>query len=167
MLGKGQGTHVCDLVPLFSHGAGLNLGWAPFCTRWCWFFKHMYVILCLFLVMVACTWGEHLSALDGAGFLKNWIRKLSLFRFFVAQRFLICNLVVLLGQSLGCIQFLVGFSVFLFLNARLTHLAAGGMGHGVAHAVFFCVSLLTPAFGPATFYVEKCSRMPFFLVSGK
>ncbi|CAK9161126.1 unnamed protein product [Ilex paraguariensis] len=42
---------------------------------------------------------------------------------------------------------------------------AGGLGHGVAHAVFFCLSLLTPAFGPATFYVEKCSQIPFFLVS--
>ena len=45
--------------------------------------------------------------------------------------------------------------------------AAGGLGHGVAHAVFFCLSLLTPAFGQATFYVERCSKMPFFLASGK
>ncbi|WVZ76951.1 hypothetical protein U9M48_024861 [Paspalum notatum var. saurae] len=44
---------------------------------------------------------------------------------------------------------------------------AGGLGHGVAHAVFFCLSLLTPAFGRATFYVERCSKMPFFLASGK
>jgi len=43
--------------------------------------------------------------------------------------------------------------------------AAGGLGHGVAHAVFFCLSLLTPAFGQATFYVERCSKMPFFLAS--
>ncbi|GFQ06970.1 gamma-secretase subunit aph1-like [Phtheirospermum japonicum] len=43
----------------------------------------------------------------------------------------------------------------------------GGMGHGLAHAIFFCISLLTPAFGPATYYVEKCSQIPFFLVSGK
>ncbi|KAG0492186.1 hypothetical protein HPP92_005584 [Vanilla planifolia] len=42
---------------------------------------------------------------------------------------------------------------------------AGGLGHGMAHAVFFCLSLLTPAFGSATYYVEKCSHMPFFLVS--
>lgn len=42
---------------------------------------------------------------------------------------------------------------------------AGGLGHGVAHAVFFCVSLLTPSFGPATFFVDRCSHMPFFLVS--
>ncbi|KAG5530839.1 hypothetical protein RHGRI_025712 [Rhododendron griersonianum] len=49
----------------------------------------------------------------------------------------------------------------------LNHMyAAGGLGHGVAHAVFFCISLLTPAFGSATFYVEKCSQIPFFLVSG-
>ncbi|KAA8531389.1 hypothetical protein F0562_006115 [Nyssa sinensis] len=43
--------------------------------------------------------------------------------------------------------------------------AAGGLGHGLAHAVFFCVSLLTPAFGPATFFVDKCSQLRFFLVS--
>ncbi|KAJ4840377.1 hypothetical protein Tsubulata_021393 [Turnera subulata] len=43
--------------------------------------------------------------------------------------------------------------------------AAGGLGHGVAHAVFFCLSLLTPAFGPATYFVDRCSRIPFFLVS--
>ncbi|URE22842.1 Aph-1 protein [Musa troglodytarum] len=42
---------------------------------------------------------------------------------------------------------------------------AGGLGHGVAHAVFFCLSLLTPSFGPATFFVDRCSHMPFFLVS--
>ncbi|KAI3746592.1 hypothetical protein L6452_09028 [Arctium lappa] len=42
---------------------------------------------------------------------------------------------------------------------------AGGLGHGVAHAVFFCLSLLTPSFGPATFYVDKCSYAPFFLIS--
>ncbi|KAH9727682.1 gamma-secretase subunit APH1-like [Citrus sinensis] len=41
----------------------------------------------------------------------------------------------------------------------------GGLGHGVAHAVFFCLSLLTPAFGPATFYVDRCPQMPFFLIS--
>lgn len=53
------------------------------------------------------------------------------------------------------------------LNAISFWFTAGGMGHGVAHAVFFCISLLTPAFGPATYYVEKCSQIPFFLVSGK
>ncbi|WOL11272.1 gamma-secretase subunit APH1-like [Canna indica] len=42
---------------------------------------------------------------------------------------------------------------------------AGGLGHGVAHAVFFCLSLLTPSFGPATFYADRCSRIPFFFVS--
>ncbi|KAJ8458157.1 hypothetical protein OPV22_031083 [Ensete ventricosum] len=42
---------------------------------------------------------------------------------------------------------------------------AGGLGHGVAHAVFFCLSLLTPSFGPATFFVDRCSHMPLFLVS--
>lgn len=53
------------------------------------------------------------------------------------------------------------------LDANLILYVAGGMGHGVAHAIFFCVSLLTPAFGPATYHVEKCPQMPFFLVSGK
>ncbi|KAK6943088.1 Gamma-secretase subunit Aph-1 [Dillenia turbinata] len=53
----------------------------------------------------------------------------------------------------------------LYLTDKMQIALAGGMGHGVAHAVFFCLSLLTPAFGQATFYVEKCSYMPFFLVS--
>lgn len=53
----------------------------------------------------------------------------------------------------------------LFITDKMQIALAGGMGHGVAHAVFFCVSLLTPAFGPATYYVEKCSQMPLFLVS--
>ncbi|MCL7043243.1 hypothetical protein MKW94_015028 [Papaver nudicaule] len=54
----------------------------------------------------------------------------------------------------------------LYLTDKMQIALAGGLGHGVAHAVFFCLSLLTPACGPATFYVEKCSSMPFFLVSG-
>ncbi|KAI5658103.1 hypothetical protein M9H77_26896 [Catharanthus roseus] len=53
----------------------------------------------------------------------------------------------------------------LFLTDKMQIALAGGFGHGVAHAVFFCLSLLTPSFGPATFYVEKCSQIPFFLVS--
>lgn len=53
----------------------------------------------------------------------------------------------------------------LFLTDKMQIALAGGLGHGLAHAVFFCLSLLTPAFGPATFYVEKCSQMPFFLIS--
>ncbi|XP_058181573.1 gamma-secretase subunit APH1-like isoform X2 [Rhododendron vialii] len=53
----------------------------------------------------------------------------------------------------------------LFLTDKMQIALAGGLGHGVAHAVFFCISLLTPAFGSATFYVEKCSQIPFFLVS--
>uniref|UniRef100_A0A5B6YMP3 Putative gamma-secretase subunit APH1-like n=1 Tax=Davidia involucrata TaxID=16924 RepID=A0A5B6YMP3_DAVIN len=53
----------------------------------------------------------------------------------------------------------------LFLTDKMQIALAGGLGHGVAHAVFFCLSLLTPAFGPATFYVDKCSQIPFFLVS--
>ncbi|KAH9574928.1 hypothetical protein CY35_01G085500 [Sphagnum magellanicum] len=42
---------------------------------------------------------------------------------------------------------------------------ASGLGHGIAHSVFFCLSLLTPAFGPATYYVDSCVRMPLFLVA--
>ncbi|PIA29745.1 hypothetical protein AQUCO_05800087v1 [Aquilegia coerulea] len=53
----------------------------------------------------------------------------------------------------------------LFLTDKMQIALAGGLGHGVAHAIFFCLSLLTPAFGPATFYIDKCSQMPFFLVS--
>lgn len=53
----------------------------------------------------------------------------------------------------------------LYITDKMQIALAGGMGHGVAHAVFFCISLLTPAFGPATYYVEKCSQIPFFLVS--
>ncbi|KAI4370403.1 hypothetical protein MLD38_018758 [Melastoma candidum] len=53
----------------------------------------------------------------------------------------------------------------LFLTDKMQIALAGGLGHGVAHAVFFCLSLLTPAFGPATFYIDRCSRMPFFLIS--
>uniref|UniRef100_A0A2C9VZK1 Gamma-secretase subunit APH1-like n=1 Tax=Manihot esculenta TaxID=3983 RepID=A0A2C9VZK1_MANES len=53
----------------------------------------------------------------------------------------------------------------LFLTDKMLIALAGGLGHGVAHAVFFCLSLLTPAFGPATFFVDSCSQIPFFLVS--
>ncbi|XP_020586270.1 gamma-secretase subunit APH1-like isoform X2 [Phalaenopsis equestris] len=53
----------------------------------------------------------------------------------------------------------------LFLTDKMQIGLAGGLGHGVAHAVFFCLSLLTPAFGKATYYVERCSHMPFFLIS--
>ncbi|XP_028556349.1 gamma-secretase subunit APH1-like isoform X2 [Dendrobium catenatum] len=53
----------------------------------------------------------------------------------------------------------------LFLTDKMQIGLAGGLGHGVAHAVFFCLSLLTPAFGGATYYVERCSHMPFFLIS--
>ncbi|KAL5781083.1 hypothetical protein ACOSP7_006112 [Xanthoceras sorbifolium] len=53
----------------------------------------------------------------------------------------------------------------LFLTDKMQIALAGGLGHGVAHAVFFCLSLLTPAFGPATFFVDRCSQIPFFLVS--
>ncbi|KAL5990954.1 hypothetical protein ACLOJK_011860 [Asimina triloba] len=53
----------------------------------------------------------------------------------------------------------------LHLTDKLQIALAGGLGHGVAHAVFFCLGLLTPAFGPATFYVDRCPKIPFFLVS--
>lgn len=53
----------------------------------------------------------------------------------------------------------------LYFTDKIQIALAGGLGHGVAHAVFFCLSLLTPAFGPATFYVDSCSQMPLFLVA--
>ncbi|XP_024968891.1 gamma-secretase subunit APH1-like isoform X2 [Cynara cardunculus var. scolymus] len=53
----------------------------------------------------------------------------------------------------------------LYLTDKMQIALAGGLGHGVAHAVFFCLSLLSPSFGPATFYVDKCSYAPFFLIS--
>ncbi|KAL6629456.1 hypothetical protein ACP70R_029221 [Stipagrostis hirtigluma subsp. patula] len=53
----------------------------------------------------------------------------------------------------------------LSLTDKMLISLAGGLGHGLSHAVFFYISLLTPAFGRATFYVERCSRMPFFLAS--
>ncbi|KAM1036958.1 hypothetical protein ACFX2I_031761 [Malus domestica] len=53
----------------------------------------------------------------------------------------------------------------LYLTDKMQIALAGGLGHGVAHAVFFCLSLLTPAFGPATFFVDRCSKIPFFLLS--
>ncbi|XP_008799967.1 gamma-secretase subunit APH1-like [Phoenix dactylifera] len=53
----------------------------------------------------------------------------------------------------------------LYLTDKMLIALAGGLGHGLAHAVFFCLSLLTPAFGPATFYVDRCSHIPFFLIS--
>lgn len=43
---------------------------------------------------------------------------------------------------------------------------ASGVGHGTAHAVFFGLSVIVPAFGPATYYTESCKQMPFFLVTG-
>ncbi|RVW76872.1 Gamma-secretase subunit APH1-like [Vitis vinifera] len=53
----------------------------------------------------------------------------------------------------------------LFLTDKMQIALAGGLGHGGAHAVFFCLSLLTPAFGRATLFVDRCSRIPFFLIS--
>ncbi|KAE9620449.1 hypothetical protein Lal_00019630 [Lupinus albus] len=53
----------------------------------------------------------------------------------------------------------------LFLTDKMLIALAGGLGHGVAHAVFFCISLLTPAFGPATYFTDRCSQVPFFLLS--
>ncbi|GMN52489.1 hypothetical protein TIFTF001_021642 [Ficus carica] len=53
----------------------------------------------------------------------------------------------------------------LYVTDKMQIALAGGLGHGLAHAVFFCLSLLTPAFGPATFFMDRCSQIPFFLVS--
>lgn len=71
--------------------------------------------------------------------------------------------------SSDLLPYLFSFNIIicLFTSFWVQSYAAGGLGHGVAHAVFFCLSLLTPAFGPATFYVDRCSRIPFFLVSGE
>ncbi|KAG2397812.1 Gamma-secretase subunit APH1-like [Vigna angularis] len=55
----------------------------------------------------------------------------------------------------------------LLLTDKMLIALAGGLGHGVAHAVFFCISLLTPAFGPATYFVDRCSKVPFFLLYGE
>ncbi|CAI0397089.1 unnamed protein product [Linum tenue] len=53
----------------------------------------------------------------------------------------------------------------LYPTDKMLIALAGGLGHGAAHAVFFCLSVLTPAFGPATFFTDQCSQIPFFLVS--
>lgn len=45
-------------------------------------------------------------------------------------------------------------------------MTASGVGHGLAHAVFFGLSIIAPAFGPATYYTSSCKQMPLFLVSG-
>ncbi|KAL2642087.1 hypothetical protein R1flu_009674 [Riccia fluitans] len=42
---------------------------------------------------------------------------------------------------------------------------AFGFGHGLAHVIFFCLALLTPSFGPGTFYVPGCTQMSFFLMA--
>jgi len=48
---------------------------------------------------------------------------------------------------------------------RLQIALASGMGHGTAHAVFFGLSILAPAFGRATYYTQSCKQMPLFLVT--
>ncbi|XP_024393748.1 gamma-secretase subunit APH1-like isoform X1 [Physcomitrium patens] len=48
---------------------------------------------------------------------------------------------------------------------RLEIALASGVGHGLAHAVFFGLSIIAPAFGPATYYTSSCKQMPLFLVS--
>eukprot|EP00850_Spirogloea_muscicola_P016983 SM000141S00927 [mRNA] locus=s141:195190:197310:- [translate_table: standard] len=40
---------------------------------------------------------------------------------------------------------------------------AAGFGHGLAHSLLFFLSLMTPAMGPATYYVSACPQMPIFL----
>lgn len=63
--------------------------------------------------------------------------------------------------------YIVNNNMCFLIKYILDIFTAGGLGHGVAHAVFFCISLLTPAFGPATYFVDRCSRVPFFLLSGE
>lgn len=48
---------------------------------------------------------------------------------------------------------------------RLEIALASGLGHGAVHAVFFGLSILSLAFGPATYYTQSCKHMPLFLVS--
>jgi len=48
---------------------------------------------------------------------------------------------------------------------RLEIALASGVGHGVVHSVFFGLSILSPSFGPATYYTQSCKHMPLFLVS--
>lgn len=71
----------------------------------------------------------------------------------------------ILFVSLSC--YLLWYQFLSIILYYFVKTEAGGLGHGVAHGVFFCLSLLTPAFGPATFYSDKCSKMPIFLVSGE
>ncbi|KAJ7297440.1 hypothetical protein O6H91_Y057400 [Diphasiastrum complanatum] len=52
----------------------------------------------------------------------------------------------------------------LSVNDKLELALATGFGHGLAHSVFFCLSVLTPAFGPATFYIDTCRQLPYFLI---
>ncbi|XP_061371714.1 gamma-secretase subunit APH1-like, partial [Gastrolobium bilobum] len=51
----------------------------------------------------------------------------------------------------------------LFLTDKMLIALAGGLGHGAAHAVFFCISLLTPSFGPATYFIDRF-HFSFFLL---
>eukprot|EP00245_Coleochaete_scutata_P003433 TRINITY_DN1505_c0_g3_i1.p1 TRINITY_DN1505_c0_g3~~TRINITY_DN1505_c0_g3_i1.p1 ORF type:complete len:263 (-),score=13.09 TRINITY_DN1505_c0_g3_i1:54-842(-) len=48
---------------------------------------------------------------------------------------------------------------------RIQMLLAIGWGHGGVHSAIFFLSLLTPALGPATFYVDACPQLPLFLVA--
>jgi hypothetical protein len=68
---------------------------------------------------------------------------------------------LILNDSSVAVERTVNFSLWLWVGQT-----ASGLGHGIAHSVFFCLSLLTPAFGPATYYVDSCVHMPLFLVAG-
>lgn len=53
----------------------------------------------------------------------------------------------------------------LLFTDKIQIALAAGLGHGLAHVFFFCLSLVVVAYGPATYYKESCPEMPFFLAT--
>mmetsp|Transcript_36337 Transcript_36337/g.61253 ORF Transcript_36337/g.61253 Transcript_36337/m.61253 type:complete len:245 (+) Transcript_36337:318-1052(+) len=60
-----------------------------------------------------------------------------------------------IAQRMGCAQ----LSDVDYMSMAL----AAGMGHGLAHSMFFFFGLAALSLGPATFYVDKCPNMSLFL----
>lgn len=52
------------------------------------------------------------------------------------------------------------------LDTHLLSFSASGLGHGLAHSAMFFLALLTPTLGAATYYLEGCPEVPFFLAAG-
>ncbi|GAQ90906.1 Hypothetical membrane protein [Klebsormidium nitens] len=48
---------------------------------------------------------------------------------------------------------------------KLSIYLASGLGHGLAHSAMFFLALLTPTLGAATYYLEGCPEVPFFLAA--